>query len=280
MIFTRMLSRRWILTTLLVIAAVVVMIRLGFWQLDRLEQRRAFNARVQAQLNMPPLELNGAALQADLHNMEYRDVIVRGEYDHSQEIAIRNQAMDGQWGVHLVTPLVIEGTERAILVDRGWIPAEDYTSGDWSKYAEPGVVEVRGVIRRSQSRPDFGPRSDPTPVPGGEPVKSWNFVNVEAIDQQVSYDLLPAYIQQAPSPSWTGLPARTAPQLNLTEGSHLGYALQWFAFAAILGIGYPFFIQRQEKSAGSKVDPAQKNGRANQHASVSKDMDLSIRRKS
>ena len=82
-VLLRIFSRRWILTTLLVIAAMGVLARLGVWQLDRLEQRRAFNARVQAQIDQPQLELSGPALEADLANMEYRQVSVTGEYDHS-----------------------------------------------------------------------------------------------------------------------------------------------------------------------------------------------------
>jgi surfeit locus 1 family protein len=178
--------------------------------------------------------------------MEYRAVTVTGEYDDSQEVALRNQAHDGRWGVNLLTPLRIAGTDRAVLVDRGWIPAEDYTSGAWEKYREPGTVNVHGVIRRSQAKPDFGRRGDPTPAPG-EFIPAWNLVNVESIDVQTSYDLLPVYIKQSPDPAWTGLPFRSQPKLELTEGSHLGYAIQWFAFAALLGFGYPFFVRKQER---------------------------------
>lgn len=248
------ISRRWLLTTLLVIAAVAVMARLGIWQLDRLEQRRQFNARVQAQIDQPPLELTGPALDANLYDMEYREVVVRGRYDHSQEVAIRNQAYNQQWGVFLVTPLRIEGSDRAVLVNRGWIPAEDYQSGNWEKYAEPGVVTVRGVLRRSQSQPDFGPRRDPTPVPGGDAVKAWHFVHVEWLDRQISYDLLPVYVHQASDPAWTGMPVRAELNVELSEGSHLGYAIQWFAFAALLGIGYPFFVRKQAMGDGLRID--------------------------
>jgi len=245
-IFKSMFSRRWFLTTLLVIAGMGVLARLGIWQLDRLEQRRAFNARVQAQIDQPPLDLNEEWLNADLGNMEYRQVKVTGEYDHSQEIAIRNQYWGNEWGVHLVTPLKIAGTEQAVLIDRGWIPAEDFESGDWSRFSEPGFVTVNGVIRASRDRADFGFRRDPSPATS-ETFKAWNFVNVPNISQQVSLSLVPVYIQQAPDPAWTGMPYRTQPELELTEGPHLGYAIQWFTFAAILGLGYPFFIQRQEK---------------------------------
>ncbi len=75
-----MFIRRWLLATLLVVAAAAVMIRLGIWQLDRLQQRRAFNARVLAQTTQPSLDLTGANLSEDLTGMEYRAVVVNGEY--------------------------------------------------------------------------------------------------------------------------------------------------------------------------------------------------------
>lgn len=243
----RPFSRRWILTTLLVIAAMGVMARLGKWQLDRLEARRAFNARVLAQVNQPPLILSGEALSLDLSGMEYRQVIVEGEFDHANEVALRNQSWNNQIGVHLLTPLKIAGSDGYVLVDRGWVPVSDFDDHDWSQYQEPGRVRLTGVIRLSSDKPDWGRRSDPTPAPG-ERLEVWNFANVEGIAAQLPYSLLPIYIQAAPDPAVSRLPYRTQPKLDLTEGPHLSYAIQWFTFAAILALGYPFFIRRQENA--------------------------------
>lgn len=244
----------WILTTLLVIAAMAVMVRLGFWQLDRLEQRRAFNSRVQNQLDQTRLDLNAEALRSgdlakSLPDMEYRSVTVTGEYDPSQQVALRNQVWNGELGVHLLTPLRIQGSDQIVIVDRGWIPYDDFTAGSLVKYDEPGTVTVSGVVRRSQSRPEIGNRVDPTLAPGQKRLDAFYMANVDRISQQVSYPLLPVYIQEAPNPAWAGPPYRSQPTLDLSEGPHMGYAIQWFAFAAILGIGYPMFVKRQmEKS--------------------------------
>jgi surfeit locus 1 family protein len=243
----RIFSRKWLLATILVLAAGAVMVRLGIWQLDRLEKRRASNASISAQLSQPVLELTGNALNEELSQMEYRSVIVRGEYDPSGEIALRNQYWNNQWGVHLLTPLKITGSDRVVLVDRGWIPGSAYESGDWSQFEEPGQVTVRGVIRASRDRAELGSRSDPTPVPGAAPLKSWNFINIPAISEQIAAPLLPIYIQQAPDASWTGFLQRSQPEFDLTEGPHMGYALQWFTFALILVVGYPFYIRWQER---------------------------------
>jgi surfeit locus 1 family protein len=225
---------------------MAVMGRLGIWQLDRLEQRKAFNSRVQTQLDQPTLILEGNALDADLETMEYRQAIVLGEYDHTAEVALRNQVWNNQAGVHLLTPLKIKDSDLAILVNRGWIPYEDFLSKEWDKYAEQGIVRVSGMIRASESKPDFGGRSDPVPLPGDAPLKAWHLTNVDGISKQMPYELLPVYIQQIPDPSWTEMPYRSEVELELTEGSHFGYAIQWFTFAGVLGIGYLFYIRREE----------------------------------
>ncbi|MBM4424772.1 MAG: SURF1 family protein [Chloroflexi bacterium] len=239
MILKHLLGRQWWLVTLLVIAAMGVMIRLGFWQLERLAERRDFNARVNAQIAQPTLTLDADSLAADLAAMEYRSVVVIGKYDHSQQVALRNQVHEGALGVHLLTPLIIAGSDRAVLINRGWAPADS----DWAQFDEAGAVEVRGVIRASESKPDFGGIPDPE----GE-LRLWNLANVERISQQITLRLLPIYIQQLPDPARTDPPYRTQPQLDLTEGSHLGYAAQWFLFAAVLGIGYPFYVLDSQRA--------------------------------
>jgi len=243
----RLLKKRWIISTILVLIAMGVMIRLGIWQLERLEARRAFNNRVLEQVNQPMLLITGQEMYPDLSHMEYRQVSVTGEYDHEHQVALRNQHWGNQWGVHLVTPLRIKDSDQSILVDRGWIPSEEYLSGDWSKFDEPGLVHVSGVIRASQSKADFGSRSDPAPEPGMSAQKSWNFINITALQEQSPYQLLGAYIQQAPDSAWKGIPYRTQPDIEITEGPHMGYAIQWFSFAAVLGIGYIFYLRNQRK---------------------------------
>lgn len=249
MMLLRPFSRRWWKTTLLVIVAMGVMTRLGIWQLDRLRQRRAFNARVEAQLNAPSLNLTENSFAQDLTAMEYRSVVVEGEYDPGQQIVLRNQAWVNRYGVHLLTPLRIKDSDMAVIVDRGWVPGEDFEAGTLDHYDETGPVVVQGMLRDSQTRPDFGRRADPTLAPGEQRLDAWYLVNVDRIAEQIPYPLLPVYIQQAPDPAWTELPYRSLPELELTEGPHLGYALQWFTFALILGVGYLYYIRKEESDA-------------------------------
>lgn len=248
-IIKKLFTRRWILATLLAILAMVVLVRLGFWQLDRLHQRREMNAKVINQINQPALNLSGQALEDELTSMEYRKVVVEGVYDPSDQVVLINQVYNDLYGASLFTPLRILNSDKVILVDRGWIPGNQAISGSWSQYDEPGLVKVSGVIRLPQSKPDIGHITDPTPVPGGERIKTWNLANLSQMAQQMPSPLMGIYIQESPDPSWTQLPYRTEPELDLTDGPHLGYALQWFTFAAILAVGYPLYVQREEQNS-------------------------------
>jgi surfeit locus 1 family protein len=241
----KLLTFRWVLTTLLVMAALGVLVRLGIWQLDRLEWRRSFNTRVTAQLAAPELDLNREIPTTELFDMEYRKVTVSGEYVHSQEVLLRNQVWEGKLGFRVLTPLKIEGTDWAVLVDRGWIPFDQAQSPERQVFAEVGHVTVEGMIRRPQEKPDIGGVPDPTLAPGETRLDVWTVVNLVRIQEQSSLEMLPVWIQQAPDASWVGPPYRALPEIEITEGPHMGYALQWFAFAIILGIGYPFFMRGQ-----------------------------------
>ena len=248
-ILQKIFSRRWILTTLLAIAACAVMVRLGIWQLDRLEKRRAFNERVYAQQTREPFVLDAGTLNLDLSEMEYREVFVTGEFVNADEVVLRNQVYGGRPGFRLFTPLRIAGTDVYVMIDRGFVPSDQYGT-DWERFPVEGEIMVHGIIRRGQTSPDFGGRPDPTPQPG-EKLSFWNIANLEQMEKQLDYELLSVYVQVKPVEGQTIEPGEgPVPfllELELTEGPHMGYAVQWFLFAAILGLGYPVFIKRESQ---------------------------------
>jgi surfeit locus 1 family protein len=242
-------SRRWILTTLIVVAGTALCVRLGIWQLDRLEQRRTFNAHVEAMWAAPSLNLPEETAQ-DLTTMEYRAVQASGSYDFDNQVALRNQYWQDQYGFHLLTPLILSnGT--AVLVDRGWIPGN---SGDdpatWENYTKPVEASITGIIRLGHHEPDVGG----VPDEGSGLLRFWNNVNLERISEQMPYELLPVYIQLDVDETDTHPPIPYQSEIELTEGPHMGYAGQWFTFATILFLGYPFYIKRQERLDAETID--------------------------
>jgi surfeit locus 1 family protein len=244
MILTRMFSRKWLLSTLLVFLGSALCIRLGIWQLDRLEQRRAFNEQVVSMRAAPILDLN-AGLPSDIASMEWRPVVVTGEYDFENQVALRNQIFDDQIGYHLITPLLF-ADGKVVLVDRGWIPSDANSNpAHWRKYDEPGEVAVTGQIRLGHGKPAFGGVADAFPE-SGEMLMVWNNLDVEKMVEMSPLQLLPVYVQPDADVADIKPPIPYQPEVEITEGSHFGYALQWFTFAAILFLGYPFYLRRQE----------------------------------
>lgn len=244
-------SRRWRVTTILVLIIAAVFVRLGFWQIDRLQTRRQRVAHVQEQINAPLLRIAANNVDQDFTSMQYRHVSVSGTYDYEQEVVLRNQVWLDQYGVHhngvhLLTPLRIEGGEISVLIDRGWIPFKESEPENRKQYMQSGAVTVYGIIRVPQSKSEMGLVREPALKPSENRRDVWNFANVSALASQVPYPLLDIYIQEEPKTQDNKLPYAHKEFPDLTEGAHLGFAFQWFSLAAIVLIGYPIVLQRQK----------------------------------
>ncbi|MBI5300536.1 MAG: SURF1 family protein [Chloroflexi bacterium] len=246
-----MLGPGWRWVTLFVVILFGVFIRLGIWQIDRNAQRIASDKRITDSLSAPPVALTPELQSGDLIKLEYRAVMVSGMYDHANQIGWRNQVWnENAIGIRLLTPLVISGTRQAVLIDRGWVPLNEAAPDNWKKFDEPGVVQVSGIIRISQSQTQAG--STPN---ASTPFKLWDTLILTQIGAQMPYPILPVYIQQSPDRAapkpvpgiQPALPIRTAPELALSDGSNIAYATQWFLFAIITVAGYPYFIRYQER---------------------------------
>ena len=233
-------NRRWWWTTLIVIVGIVVLARLGVWQLDRLQQRKTRNAEYLQQIANETLELNGQHFPDDPVVLRDRSAQATGEYDFAEQIILTQQNWQGRPGAHLITPLLISDSEFAVLVNRGWIPSADAEAGALSQYEQHGIQKISGAIQLSQTL--SGDRE--TVVEG--PQKNWYRIDVAAIQQQIPYELLPIFLLESPSENETAqLPYRLEPDIDLSDGPHLGYAIQWFLFAAVLAFGYLRYVSTQ-----------------------------------
>ena len=242
-------SRKWFFTSLLVLAAMAVLARLGIWQLDRLAARRTFNNRVVEQQSASELILDAKSLSQNLNNMEYRKVNASGIYLPADEIILRNQVFEGRVGYQLFTPLLIEGSNTAVLVQRGWIPEDLALPSERSIFANDELLNVRGIIRRAQT--DFGIIliPDPTLTADGVRLDAWNNLNLSRLSEQMETPILEIYIQILDHDENTDPPFPVNLSIDLSEGSHLGYAGQWFIFAILLGLGYPIYVKNQHGNA-------------------------------
>ena len=241
-------SRRWWITSLLVLLGIGLTIRLGIWQVDRYLGNKAFAGHLAAMQSAAPLTLTIGLQPAGLTGMEYRAVRATGTFDFTHQIAVKNQIWVQTWGNDtgyiLVTPLLFSDGS-AVLVDRGWIPLKDNTPASWRQFDTSGSVTVSGVLRLP-ALPQMGGAVDPTLAPGQTSLDLWNLINISRLQKQMPYPILPVYIQQAPVGDNTDLPFKALPDPDLSEeGINAGYASMWFIFTVLLIFGYPLYLRKQ-----------------------------------
>jgi len=231
----------------LIVAVAVVTFRLGFWQLSRYSERKARNEEIIERLDKAPLYLN--AVEKAPEELEYRRVQVEGEFDSEHEILLKNRARQGQPGFHLITPLLIS-RDRAVLIDRGWIPLVNGKKSDRGVYQEPNPVLIEGIARLSQAEPSWDFLADPVPEAGDSPLETWRLLYIEGIQEQIPYPLLSIYIAQ--TNNLTSEEPIPEPEIDLSEGSHLGYAIQWFSFTAVAVIGGYYWLRGKQNKPSSE----------------------------
>jgi surfeit locus 1 family protein len=244
MTMTENLKKHWF-RHLLVLLVVIVLINLGLWQLRRLDQRRALNRDIETGLVQPPVVLGEADLNPE--TLHRRRVSLTGEFDNAAGMILRGRSLNGRPGAELVVPLLLAGSDEAVLVNRGWIPLDTTQAEARRIYDLEGKVTVAGIAYRSQPRPDafFAP-TDPTPRPGEERLDAWFRVDIDRIQGQVDYKLAPIFVEQSPLTE-ANTPPLAQEMTELSDGPHLGYAVQWFTFALILVVVYTVFIRQELK---------------------------------
>lgn len=231
-----------------VVAAVCV--RLGFWQLSRLDERRVFNELIESRLARSPIDAD-AALRLAADSVEWRRVRLRGLYDYSREAVVRARLRNGVPGGEILTPLRPEDRgdrgSPAIAVLRGWLPARDglrLALGETRppEGAREETIDVAGIARLGVAR--RGPVVDPPMFDmAGARHPALTGVDLEGLGRTLPYPIAEFYVlAEAGDVTESALVPPELPALD--EGSHRMYALQWFSFAFIAIAGSVFYVRR------------------------------------
>lgn len=233
----QLIRPKWIAAHIAVVVVAFVFINLGLWQLRRLDEVRLENAIAESRYNSPREDfwvlLDSAG--EDFESLELRRVRLAGEFDQAHQILTRNQVYRDTAGFHVVSPF-IGADDRAVLVNRGWVPL-DVDTPDKAP-APTGNQSLEGWVKLSQLRPALGP------VDPEGPIEVFSRIDIAHIQEQIPYELAPVYVVLDMSGEQSVLPFTIdRPQFN-DEGPHLGYAIQWFGFTVIGLVGYGFLIRR------------------------------------
>lgn len=207
---------------------MVAFVNLGFWQLRRHDEKVALRDAVATAQALPPVPIEDAPVGS------YRRVVASGTFDGLlQTKVLRSQ--EGVSGYHVITPFVlVDG--RAVLVDRGWVPLDAELPAPFAR-----LTEIEGTL---------------WPAEEGSSIPDALVPAVRRIDPEIQaafadYDFLEEYLlltgYRYETAEFPVLPE--APEIPL--GPHLGYAGQWFLFAAVVLVGYPMLLRRTVNAAGS-----------------------------
>ena len=239
--FSFLLRPKWIAFHLLVFGSVALMIWLAFWQLDRLDQRRAFNDLVAEQIDQPPAPLDRLLADAgdDPESIEWRQTIVTGQYLPDQ-ILWFNRSQDGIAGDNVLTALVTE-SGTTVVVNRGFVPL-----GVDVPAAPTVETELLARVRVPQER-QRGELTDASET--GAAVTEVRRIDLGQLSAQLPGEVAPVYLDLIDAIPTIGPddPAPVPPP-SLDEGPHLSYAAQWFIFAVCVLVGWVLAVRRSIRS--------------------------------
>lgn len=216
-------------------------VALGQWQLRRAAEKTAIERRLSARETAPVLALRASGQHID--ELEYRHVVLRGEFVPQWTMYLDNRPYRGAAGVVVVTPFRLAGSARHVLVERGWIARDANERTRLPDIAAPaGEVTLAGMVRRNAGRLLQLGHAAPL-VPGAfvQNLESAEFGKVSGLGVE-------DFVIEQSSDNGDGL-VRDWPRPSSGVERHYGYAFQWYALAAT---AFLFFVVTGFRRATNK----------------------------
>lgn len=238
-----LLTPKWLLSHVFVAVMLIVMMAAGFWQLNRLDERKASNDEIRTASEAParPMEDLLADIDAGVDVLDHTAVSIEGRYLVGDDLLVANRTFDTQPGFWWVTPIEL-ADGRIVAVSRGWIPRGVALGTDGRTVETPdGTVQVAGRLFD-----DVGDGAVGSPVEG---VAQVNRMDLSAVEEALGVDVVDRWVQLE-NPAWSfGDVPVPVPRPTLDEGPHLSYAFQWFFFSASTVVAYALILRRRRRDA-------------------------------
>jgi surfeit locus 1 family protein len=210
--------------------------RLGVWQLSRAAQKEAMQQALDERATMPEVPAERMArIEADAEAQHYRRAQLRGEWVGSATVFLDNRQMNGRPGFYVVTPLRLQGSGDAVLVQRGWVPRDQLERTRLPRIESPaGEVTVAGHIAPPPSRlyefgaAAFGPIRQNLDLGGFSRETGLRLLPLSLVQEEAAGDSQDGLLRQWPRPAGD-------------VHKHYGYAFQWFALCALMAGLYVWF---------------------------------------
>jgi surfeit locus 1 family protein len=223
--------RLWAITAAALVG-VAVTASLGAWQLDRGRQRDALQESIDARERLAALSQE-SLLAPQPVQFVHRAIVLRGEWDPAHTVFLDNRQMRGVPGFYVVTPMKLQGTSRAVLVQRGWVPRNfDRREQLPPVPTAPGIVELQGRIAPPPARLYEFHGTESGPIRQN--------LDIAAFRVETRLDLVDVSVVQTAPAASEGL-LRDWPRPGSGSERNYGYAFQWWAMSAAIVILYAWF---------------------------------------
>lgn len=221
----------WVMT-LLTLALFLLLLWLGFWQLSRAESKERLIAQFESSIDLPAVALDGGRVDGSWP-IDHQ-VTVQGHFQDQPLLLLNNRFNKGRLGFHRLALLQLSGSERYLLVNRGWMPA----ASDGRPISREPIPPTSG--QRLQGLlvevPRGGLQMGELQYQPGQPVVELPYLDLSWLRQELGLKLLPRVLLQDEQVIAQYRKQHQAGWLNPQR--HLGYALQWFALALALAVIY------------------------------------------
>jgi surfeit locus 1 family protein len=220
---------RWV-PLIAVLIVMAIGISAGQWQMRRAAEKEAIESRLTERAAAPPVELSAEPIAPQ--EIEYRKILVEGEFLPRWTIYLDNRPHNGVAGFYVATPMRIANSDMHVLVLRGWIARNPADRSRLPEIPTPeGEVQIQGVARQRTGQ--VLQLGEAPPIEPGAIVQN---VDIDAYSKAAGLRLQPFVIEQTSEVS-DGL-ARDWLQPSVGIDKHYGYAFQWYGLAATAFIFY------------------------------------------
>ena len=221
-----------ILPVVALLCLLPLLISLGIWQLNRAEEKKALLELEAGRKQNKTLQLTYIA-EDDVEALRYREVKVSGEYDYKHQFLIDNQVVAGKPGYFVMTPFILSGATKAVLVNRGWVPL----NLDRSVIPDVAFATATEVIKGTINNfPSVGYKLQGAEIPTDGWPSVVQLVDTSVLEKKLGYPLFGFQVQlNADEANGYGREWKTRGAI-ITPEKHFAYALQWFGLAVTLVI--------------------------------------------
>ncbi|MGW2619743.1 SURF1 family cytochrome oxidase biogenesis protein [Streptomyces sp. NPDC001500] len=250
-----LLSRQWVILTLVSLLLIPTMIRLGFWQMHRYDERTARNQLVSDALGADPVPVESLTTPGHevTRSERYRSVTATGTFDTGREVVVRRRVnSDETVGFHVLTPFVLPDG-KVLMVNRGWIPANGASQTDFPRIPAPphGRITVTGRLMPDETTAASGIKDL-----RGLPDRQVMLINSEQEARRLGVRVLGGYIvQTAPEPKGD-TPELLGPPGSEDAALNFAYAIQWWLFSAGVPVGWLVMARREARDRAAAAAQA------------------------